>query len=70
MDVLIPIQDLEKVEELLVKHGYVKDDYIQTVLNDWKWRHHHITYFHPKKKIKLKIHWRLNPGPGKEPSFE
>ena len=41
----------------------------ESVLNDWKWRHHHVTYFHPQKKIKLEIHWRLNPGPAKEPSF-
>ena len=47
----------------------MKDEYIQTVLNDWKWRHHHITFFHPEKKIKLEIHWRLNPGPGKEMKF-
>ena len=26
--------------------------------------------FHPTKQIKLEIHWRLNPGPGKEPGFE
>ncbi|HDX9609937.1 TPA: nucleotidyltransferase family protein [Bacillus toyonensis] len=70
LDVLIPIQNLEKVEMLLLEQGYVKDDYIQTILNDWKWRHHHITFFHPTKQIKLEIHWRLNPGPGKEPGFE
>ncbi|QWG46047.1 Renal dipeptidase [Bacillus mycoides] len=70
LDVLIPMQNLEKVEMLLLEQGYVKDDYIQTILNDWKWRHHHITFFHPTKQIKLEIHWRLNPGPGKEPGFE
>ena len=70
LDVLIPIQNLEKVEMLLLEQGYVKDDYIQTILNDWKWRHHHITFFHPTKQIKLEIHWRLNPGPSKEPGFE
>ncbi|WP_460291363.1 nucleotidyltransferase domain-containing protein, partial [Bacillus cereus] len=70
LDVLIPMQNLEKVEILLLEQGYVKDDYIQTILNDWKWRHHHITFFHPTKQIKLEIHWRLNPGPGKEPGFE
>ena len=69
IDLLIPINDLEKVDQLLCKAGYEKDDYIQTVLNDWKWRHHHFTYFHSDKKIKLEIHWRLHPGPGKEPSF-
>ncbi|SEP68135.1 Uncharacterised nucleotidyltransferase [Virgibacillus subterraneus] len=69
LDMLIPINQLEKAETLLTEQGYQKDDYIQTVLNDWKWRHHHVTYFHPQKKIKLEVHWRLNPGPGKEPSF-
>ena len=69
IDVLIPINHLEKVDQLLCDAGYVKDDYIQTVLNDWKWRHHHFTYFHSEKKVKLEIHWRLHPGPGKEPSF-
>lgn len=70
LDVLIPIQNLEKAEKLLLEQGYVKDDYIQTILSDWKWRHHHITFFHPTRRIKLEIHWRLNPGPGKEPGFE
>ncbi|MDQ0217471.1 Renal dipeptidase [Peribacillus cavernae] len=69
VDFLIPIQELEQAEELLVKLGYEKDDYIETVLNDWRWRHHHVTYFHPYKRIKLEVHWRLNPGPGKEPTF-
>lgn len=69
LDFLIPMDDLEKADRLLLKQGYVKDDYIRTVLKDWKWRHHHLTYFHPEKKTKLEIHWRLNPGPSKEPHF-
>lgn len=70
LDLLIALHDLDRAEELLLKLGYVKDDYILTVLNDWKWRHHHLTYIHPQKNIKLEIHWRLNPGPAKEPHFE
>ncbi|OXM85214.1 nucleotidyltransferase domain-containing protein [Paenibacillus rigui] len=70
LDILVPMQDLEKTEELLRKLGYVKDEYIQTVLNDWKWRHHHVTFFHFQKRIKIEVHWRLGPGPGKEPGFE
>ena len=31
LDILIPIQDLEKAEKLLLMQGYEKDDYIQTV---------------------------------------
>jgi hypothetical protein len=69
LDMLIPIDELEKAEKLLLNLGYVKDDYIRTILNDWKWRHHHITFIHPKTKVKIEIHWRFNPGPAKEPSF-
>ncbi|MFP3123390.1 nucleotidyltransferase family protein [Ectobacillus funiculus] len=69
LDVLIPLNDLDRAEKLLLKLGYVKDDYILTILNDWKWRHHHVTYSHPQKNIKLEIHWRLHPGPAKEPQF-
>ncbi len=69
LDILISIRDLEKAGRLLTELGYVKDDYIQTVLNDWKWRHHHITFFNRQKGVKLEVHWRLNPGPSKEPGF-
>ncbi|GAF65385.1 hypothetical protein BTS2_2283 [Bacillus sp. TS-2] len=70
IDLLIPLKDLKTAEKLLIDSGYEKDDYIQTVLNDWRWRHHHVTYFHPTKKIKVELHWRLHPGPGKEQKFE
>ncbi|WP_078428887.1 nucleotidyltransferase family protein [Alkalihalobacterium alkalinitrilicum] len=69
LDFLIPIEKLAEAEQLLVELGYEKDDYIETVLNDWRWRHHHVTYFHPHKGIKMEIHWRMHPGPGKEPRF-
>jgi hypothetical protein len=69
LDVLIPLCKLKQAEEILKDHGYVKDEYIKSVLNDWKWRHHHVTYIHPEKGVKVEIHWRLNPGPSKEPSF-
>ncbi len=69
LDLLVPIKDLKRTEDLLTQTGYIKDDYIDTVLNDWTWRHHHITFYHPEKKVKVEVHWRLNPGPGKEPSF-
>jgi hypothetical protein len=69
LDILISIKDIEKVEEILFNSGYQKDEYILSILGDWKWRHHHFTYYHPIKKIKLEVHWRLNPGPGREPNF-
>ncbi|WP_164667430.1 nucleotidyltransferase domain-containing protein [Virgibacillus doumboii] len=70
LDFLVPIEELEKTDRLLAEQGYQKHDYIKTVLNDWKWRHHHVTYYHPQQQIKMEIHWRLNPGPAKEPGFQ
>lgn len=70
LDFLVPIEKLENTDKLLTEQGYQKHDYIKTVLNDWKWRHHHVTYYHPDQRIKLEIHWRLNPGPAKEPGFQ
>lgn len=69
LDLLIPLKELAGAEQLLLSLGYEKDDYIETVLNDWKWRHHHTTFIHPHKRIKVELHWRLNPAPSKEPSF-
>ncbi|MEO3945382.1 nucleotidyltransferase family protein [Gorillibacterium sp. CAU 1737] len=70
LDVLVEIEELPRIERLLPSLGYVKDDYIETVLGDWKWRHHHITFYHSEKGIKLEVHWRLNPGPSSEPGFK
>jgi len=69
LDMIIPIGELNRTEQLLVALGYVKDEYIQTVLGDWKWRHHHMTFSHPHKQIKLEVHWRLNPSPSRQPDF-
>jgi len=69
LDLILPLEDLSKAEAILLQQGYIKDDYIRTVLNDWKWRHHHIVFFHSGKGIKVELHWRLNPSPAKDPAF-
>lgn len=69
IDLLVPIQELQQIEDHLLGLGYSQEDEIQTVLEDWKWRHHHKAYFHKQKGIKVEVHWRLNPGPGKDPGF-
>ncbi|UZD45482.1 nucleotidyltransferase domain-containing protein [Peribacillus frigoritolerans] len=68
LDMLISMTDLRRTEELLLSIGYEKEE-VPNVLNDWKWRNHHVVYFHPKKNIQLEIHWRLQPFPLKEPKF-
>ncbi|MDG0872783.1 nucleotidyltransferase family protein [Paenibacillus thiaminolyticus] len=69
LDLLVPLAELVRAETILITLGYEKDDYIESVLGDWKWRHHHLTFFHPVKGIKVELHWRLNPFPSKEPKF-
>jgi hypothetical protein len=70
LDILIPLKELDQVNQILLDHGYQPDQYTRTVLDDWKWKNHHIEYFHANKGVSVEIHWRMNPGPGKEPSFK
>lgn len=69
LDMLIPIADLKKAENLLLTFGYEKDVNSATILNEGKLRDHHVTYFHRQKKIQIEIHWRLHPLPSYEPNF-
>lgn len=68
LDILIPITDVEKAEKLLLNFGYERE-LGEFVLNQRKWKSRHVTYTHPQKGIELEIHWRLNPYPSKEPTF-
>lgn len=69
LDIFVSLNDLDRVDKFLVEHGYEKEEFFSTELDDWKWRIHHLNYVHPQSRIRLEIHWRLHPGPGKEPSF-
>lgn len=67
LDILISINELEKVETFLLKFGYERTE-VPTPF--WKLRNHHVTYFHPYKGIIIEIHWRLHPQSINEPSFD
>ncbi|WP_260284795.1 nucleotidyltransferase domain-containing protein [Peribacillus aracenensis] len=69
IDILISMTDIKKAEKILLNCGYEKEE-SPNILNEWKWRTHHISYYHSQKQIQIEIHWRLNPFPSKEPSFE
>ncbi|NJP38025.1 nucleotidyltransferase domain-containing protein [Alkalicoccus luteus] len=69
IDLLVSLSDLEGAEELLKAIGYKEQVYFSRRLNDWKWRHHHSTFI-SEEGLKVELHWRLHPGPGKEPSFQ
>ncbi|MFK4391694.1 Renal dipeptidase [Bacillus sp. AFS026049] len=68
LDILIQKKDLTKAEQLLLNFGYVKEENLDN-LDEWKWMNHHLTFFHPQKKVEIEIHWRLHPPPTKVPSF-
>ncbi|CAI6036556.1 nucleotidyltransferase domain-containing protein [Cohnella sp. JJ-181] len=71
LDILIPANELDRVRSLLAELGYVcEKQKLPNVLNGWKWRHHHVSFFHPSHSLQLEIHWRLAPGPGREPGFD
>ncbi len=69
LDILVREEELEKAESILLGLGYEKEE-IPTILNEIKWRHHHIAYYHPTKKIQVEVHWRLHPRSMKRTKFE
>ncbi|WP_444685143.1 nucleotidyltransferase domain-containing protein [Alkalicoccus luteus] len=69
IDMLVPPEALDMAACLLRSEGYEENCYFSTVLPDWKWRHHHRTFYHSHTDVKVELHWRLHPGPGKEPAF-
>ncbi|PEJ25959.1 Renal dipeptidase [Peribacillus butanolivorans] len=68
LDILVPITDLEKVEEIILNFGYVRVGET-TLQNEVKWKGYHVAYFNPIKKVLLEVHWRLQPLPLNVPSF-
>ncbi|MBW4082050.1 nucleotidyltransferase family protein [Paenibacillus sp. S150] len=70
LDFLVPMEQLAEAEALLVRLGYIKEEDFESILGDWKWREHHTTFNHPAKGIKAEVHWRLSPGPSREPGFD
>ncbi|MFC5652874.1 nucleotidyltransferase family protein [Paenibacillus solisilvae] len=70
LDILLPFEDVEKAEQLLIKQGFAPDHEEIRILNDWKWRVHHLSYYNPETKVQVEIHWRLNPDKGSEPDFD
>lgn len=68
LDILVSRKDAEEAENLLLNLGYISEEG-PILLNEKKWKKHHVEYSHPKKGIKIEIHWRLHMPPMKEPTF-
>ncbi|MCM3166356.1 nucleotidyltransferase domain-containing protein [Peribacillus frigoritolerans] len=69
LDILIPITDLKKAEDLLLNCGYEKEGN-SNKSKKRNWWSHHVSYYHTNKKIEIEIHWRLYRPPANEPSFD
>lgn len=70
LDILISFQDLKSTIEILQANGYEMEYEPPRKLKDWQKRNHHLEFLHKEKNCKVEVHWRLHPGPSKEPSFE
>ena len=71
LDILIPVQEVEAAERILIGLGYqCKEGERSLTVRSWTWREHHICYIHPEKRTQVEIHWRLNPDSGRETDFE
>ncbi|MBM7567333.1 nucleotidyltransferase domain-containing protein [Paenibacillus sacheonensis] len=70
LDILVPYQQIEQAEKLLLARGYVPDDDEDQILNDREWTIHHLAYTHPITRIQVELHWRLNSDRRTEPSFD
>lgn len=68
LDILITETDLTRAEEILLSNGYEREGILNTFVG-WTWMHHHVSFYHPQKRIQIEIHWRLHPFPNKEYSF-
>jgi hypothetical protein len=73
LDILVPIEDVEKAGDILNSLGYfMTEDEAPSILMKWKDKRkdHHRSYVNSKTNIQIEIHWRLNREIGKEPSFD
>ncbi|MGG0249771.1 nucleotidyltransferase family protein [Peribacillus frigoritolerans] len=65
LDILIPLSDVKRAGELLMKNGYEREE----IPKFDNWRNHDVSYFHPQKRIEIELHSRLHAYPMNVPSF-
>ncbi|WP_341279074.1 nucleotidyltransferase family protein [Paenibacillus sp. FSL H8-0537] len=70
LDILVPIEDVDRAEALLEELGYYDRDPAPRLFNDLKWKTHHSCFEHTINQTQIELHWRLSPDAVKEVSFE
>ncbi|MFD1952886.1 nucleotidyltransferase family protein [Paenibacillus thailandensis] len=70
IDLLVSENDISKSKVILEQLGYICLDRVDDFLrSSRKWHEHHLSFYHPIKKIEIELHWRLNTGSIKELVF-
>lgn len=70
LDILVSEEQLTQAESILKDLGFEHIQEFPRILEEWRWRAHHLTYVHPLNQTQIELHWKLNPEAGKEPAFE
>ncbi len=70
LDVLVPMEQAQQAEELLLELGYVKTQSVPRTTHNWRWRYNHESYTDERTGVEIELHWRLNGDAGKEQGFE
>ncbi len=70
LDVLVPMDQAQQAEELLLELGYIKTQSVPRTTDNWRWRYNHESYTDERTGVEIELHWRLNGDAGKEQGFE
>ncbi|MBD3921507.1 nucleotidyltransferase family protein [Paenibacillus sp. PR3] len=69
IDLLVPEQEFERAESILLQHGYKPDKETTQLLKSVIRKRHNLPYTHPDTGVQVELHWRMSSNTYKEPSF-
>lgn len=71
LDLLVPREEFERTEALLLRDGYVRmhGDAERGPKERGDADEHHVSFVHPARRVQLEIHWRLSRGIESAPEF-
>lgn len=70
LDLLVPENQIDSAEKILQNRGYKLDDQIPRIIDDLRWKTHHVSLSSPANGIQIELHWRLNPDTVRESTFD
>lgn len=70
LDVLVPMEQADEAEQILLDLGFVKTQEVPRTTDNWRWRYNHESYVDERTGVEIELHWRLNGDAGAEQGFE